>query len=361
METGTSCPTHLFSAIKIIPEEKGQESARRGGAALEQRSRFSADQRSTVVVPASSRDSCQLSHRQGDFPMLIFLMLRHRLKYLDSYSGAGGPELGLWCFVTLCHTFLGLRDFSGGHTSTWQIQTSKFELIQNCSFHLPCTHFRQSGSFHSLIWTKWTNTKQRDARSTSFAQAGWTHVVLQVQRWCSMVISARMGNGWREVMQWVDGERALSSWSLCTAVSVSPATRGSSWEQLDPAGTVWIKAEWSAGVKDPLMDPLAQPRAGVVTQCLFLDPADTFNVTNPAPQWTGEIGRGSTLFCWFYFPLKVVIHSSSLTHSSLPRRSFLGAAWTIPKQCRSNWQGKSNWKVAPKKVIISLFAPSYCP
>lgn len=66
--------------------------------------------------------------------------------------------------------------------------------------------------------------KAEPARSTSFAQAGWTHVALQCK------------GDYPTVMQlnsfWMDGEGALSSWSMGTAVSVSPATRDGPWEQL---------------------------------------------------------------------------------------------------------------------------------
>lgn len=164
--------------------------------------------------------------------------------------------------------------------------------------------------------------------------------------WCSLTASGWMGRG-----LWAPGGQ-----------TVSAATWDSPWDSCDPAGTAWIQAECSARVQDALLHPLdvqwfvlagaGQAEQGLGTHCLLLCPADTFTITNPSPQGTGGMGRGSALvFCWFYFPLKVVIHSSSLTHSSLPRRSFLGAAWTIPKQCRSHWQGKSNWKLVPKQVL----------
>lgn len=87
--------------------------------------------------------------------------------------------------------------------------------------------------------------------------------------------------------------------------------------------------------------------------CLFLHPVGTFSITNPALWGTERVGRGSAVrFCWFYFHLKLVIHSSSLTHNPHPHISFLGAAWTIPKQRRSNGQDKTNWKLAPKWVLL---------
>lgn len=45
------------------------------------------------------------------------------------------------------------------------------------------------------------------------------------------------------------------------------------------------------------MDEPREAEQGMVTHCLFLDPADTFTVTNPAPLGAGGIGRGSTVLC----------------------------------------------------------------
>lgn len=108
---------------------------------------------------------------------------------------------------------------------------SKFELIQNCSSHLPCTHFRGSGSFYYLIWTKWTNTRQANARQTnardtSFAQAGWTHLSCKCRGNCPTVMLFNSS--------WMDEREALSSWSRGTAVPVSAAARDGPWEELWP-------------------------------------------------------------------------------------------------------------------------------
>lgn len=168
-------------------------------------------------------------------------------------------------------------------------------------------------------------------------------------QWCSLTAP-----GWMRGRLWAAGAEAQQFLCLQPPEMVPGKSCG-------PAGMVWIRVSGQFEPRIPWWIPwsswdtqwwvLAQGRLswGWELTAPFCALLTSSIITNPASQGTGGVGRGSTLvFCWFYFPLKVVIHSSSLTHSSLPRRSFLGAAWTIPKQCRSNWRAKAtgNWPLS---------------
>lgn len=148
METGTSCPTHLFSAIIIIPEEKGQEPARREGAMLKQSSSFPSELRSTAVAPTGLGDAYQISHWQRGSPAAINLNDRAAsfcpftdCNIVSSVGTGEAEDMNSACgaLSALCHMCLCLRDF-WGVTQTLDRPTT--QRIQTWLSHLLCTQLR---------------------------------------------------------------------------------------------------------------------------------------------------------------------------------------------------------------------------
>lgn len=158
METGTSCPTYLFPAIIIIPEEKGQEPARREGAMLKQSSSFPSELRSTAVAPTGLGDAYQVSHWQRGSPTAVNLNDRAAsfcpftdCNVVSSVGMGEAEDLNSACgaLSALCHMCLCLRDF-WGVTQTLERPTTQW--IQTWLSHLLCTQLRVDESRNYSVW-----------------------------------------------------------------------------------------------------------------------------------------------------------------------------------------------------------------
>lgn len=77
---------------------------------------------------------------------------------------------------------------------------SKFELTQNCPSHLPCTRFRESGSFYCLRWEKMDKYKANKCKEHKLCPSrldtrGPAGTKVTAPRRCSLTASGWMGRG----------------------------------------------------------------------------------------------------------------------------------------------------------------------
>lgn len=285
-------------------------------------------------------------------------MLTHKLQYWGSYSGAGGPNLGLWCFVSSPPHIYWFKGFFWGSQKHWtDPKHSKSELTQNCSSHLPHTHFRWSGSFYDLMMDKMDKCKANKCKANKGKEhqlcPGWLDTggpagaKVTAPWWCCVTAPGWRGGG-SEQLELMHSTACVCShqrWSLGRAVTLQGLFE-SSLSQGSPDGSLGQPGTLRGGC----WPRLSRGWELIAPFCWHLH---CYKPCTPGNRRDRERQHSCVLLILFSFESG---NSFQFTYSQLsPTQKFCGSCMNNPKTMQIKLAGQKQLEIGPlASAVISL-------